>query len=108
MRTTITSCKQLLTEATEASVVQLQLLDLMIEERDGQVPFDVRVQLELIDLMASILVTVFQAQEGRVDESALVQSQDQARASGAQSAGLRAAVQRQAGTAEQGESAPLV
>jgi hypothetical protein len=88
--------------------MQLQLLDVMIEKRDGRVPFDVRVQRELIDLMASILVAVFEAQEGRVDESGLVQSQDQAGASGAQSAGLLTAVQRQAGAAEQGESTPSV
>ena len=58
--------------------------------------------------MASILVTVFEAQERRADESVLVQSQDQAGTSGAQSAGLLTAVQRQAGAAEQGESAPSV
>jgi len=88
--------------------MQLQLLDLMIDRGDVPVPMDGRVQLELIDLMASILVAVFEAQQGRVDESALVQSQNQAGASGAQSAGLLAAVQRQTGAAEQGESAPSV
>jgi hypothetical protein len=88
--------------------MQLQLLDLMIEKRDVRVPVSARVTLEVIDLMASILVAVFEAQEGRADESGLVQSQDQAGASGAQSAGLLTAVQRQAGAAEQGESAPSV
>jgi hypothetical protein len=92
----------------EARVVQLQLLDLMIEKRDVRVPVDARAKLELIDLMASILVAVFEAQERRADESVLVQSQDQAGASGAQSAGLLTAVERQAGAVEQGESAPSV
>jgi hypothetical protein len=98
----------LLTEAMEVSVMQLQLLDLMIEKRGAPVPMDRRVQLELIDVMASILVAVFEAQQGRVDESALVQSQNQAGASSAQSAGLLTAVQRQTGATEQGESAPSV
>ena len=48
--------------------MQLQLLDLRIETRNVRVPVDARVRLELIDLMASILVAVFEAQEGRADE----------------------------------------
>ena len=52
--------------------MQLQLLDLMIEKRDVRVPVDARAKLELIDLMASILVAVFEAQERRADESVLV------------------------------------
>ena len=83
--------------------MQLQLLDLMIEKRDVHVAIDKSVQRPVIDLMASILVAVFAAQEGRVNESGVVQSQDQAGTSGAQSAGLLTAVQRQAGAAEQGE-----
>ena len=51
-----------MTEAMEARVVQLQLLELMIEKREVRVPVDARAKLELIDLMASILVTVFEAQ----------------------------------------------
>jgi len=47
-------------------VVQLQLLDLMIDKRDVGMPMDANMRLELIDLMASILVWVFEAQEGRV------------------------------------------
>ena len=41
-------------------------------------PMDERVRTELIDLMARILVTVFEAQGGKVDESGLVQSQNHA------------------------------
>ena len=63
--------------------MQLQLLDLMIEKRGVPVAMDANLPLELIDLMASILVAVFEAQEGRVNESGLVQSQDQAGTSGA-------------------------
>ena len=88
--------------------MQLQLLDPMIEKRGVPVAMDANLPLELIDLMASILVAVFAAQEGRPDESGLVQSQDQAGTSGAQSAGLLTAVQRQAGAAEPGESAPSI
>jgi hypothetical protein len=36
-----------------------------------------RVRTELIDLMARILVTVFEAQGGKVDESGFVRSQNQ-------------------------------
>jgi hypothetical protein len=104
----ITSGKQLLTEAMEVSVVQLQLLDLMIERRQARLPLDPRVEVELVDLMASILVAVFETQEGRVDESGVVQSKNHAGAPGAKSAGLLAAVQRKAGAAEQGESATTV
>ena len=42
-------------------------------------PMDERVQTELIDLMARILVTVFEAHGGKVDESGLVQSQKSSR-----------------------------
>ena len=85
-RFTITSCKWLLTEPMEASVVQLQLLDLMIRNGHRGRARGRKGARELIDLMARILVAVFEAQGGRADESGLVQSQDQAGASGAQSA----------------------
>jgi hypothetical protein len=57
--------------------VQLQLLDLVIGKGNAIVPMDERVRTELIDLMARILMTVVEAQGGKVDESSLVQSQDQ-------------------------------
>jgi hypothetical protein len=63
------------------------------------------VRTELIDLMARILVTVFEAQGGKVDESSLVQSQNQAGAPGAQSDRLLAPIQRETSAAEQGEPA---
>jgi hypothetical protein len=88
--------------------VQLQLLDLLIRTENGVAPMDERVRTELIDLMARILVTVFEAQGGKVDESGLVQSQDQAGAPGAQSDRLLAPIQREASAAEQGEPASSV
>ena len=42
-------------------MVQLQLLDLMIRKESEVVPMDATARAELIDLMARILVTVFQA-----------------------------------------------
>jgi hypothetical protein len=69
---------------------------------------DERVRTELIDLMARILVTVFEAQGGKVDESGLVQSQNQTGAPGAQSDRLLAPIQRETGAAEQGEPASSV
>ena len=69
---------------------------------------DVKARIELIDLMARILVAVFEAQGGKADESGLVQSQDQAGALGSQSARLLTAIEREASAAEQGESAPSV
>ena len=65
-------------------------------------------RVEVIDLMARILVAVFEAQGGKADESGLVPSQDQAGALGSQSHRLLTAVEREAGTAEQGEPAPPV
>jgi hypothetical protein len=74
-----------LTDTREVSAVQLQLLDLAIEKENAVVPMDERVRTELIDLMARILVTVFEAQGGKVDESRLVQFQNQAGALSTQS-----------------------
>ena len=65
-------------------MVQLELLDLMIRKECGAVPMDAAIRADLIDLMARILVAVFH-EEGRGDDDRdLVQSQDQARASGSQ------------------------
>jgi hypothetical protein len=96
----------LLTDAREVNVVQLQLLDLTTPKERVSVPVEART--ELIALMARILVAVYQAEGGRVDDGASVQSQDQAGAPGSQSHRLPSAVQRETSTAEQGKSAPSV
>jgi hypothetical protein len=57
-------------------MLQLQLLSLARTEEEI-VPVDVTVRAELVDLMARILVTVFQT-ERRIDEGAVIQSQDYA------------------------------
>ena len=62
-------------------MLQLQLLSLARTEEE-LVPVDVTVRAELVDLMARILVTVFQTQARRIDEGAVIQSQDQARTPG--------------------------
>ena len=59
-----------------------KLLDLAIRTENGIVPMDARARADLIDLMARILVVVFQAEGGSVDDGIVdrgpVQSQDQA------------------------------
>jgi hypothetical protein len=97
---TITFCKLLLTDAREVVVVQLQLLDLMMRNENGAVPLDAATRGDLIDLMARILVVVFQEEGGKVDDRGLVPSQDQAGASCSKSDRLPTAVQRQTGAAE--------
>ena len=72
---TITSCRQLLMDAREVSVRQLQLLVLKIPTEDVAVPMDATARTELIDLMARILVVIFQAEGGTVDDRDTVQSQ---------------------------------
>jgi len=80
---TITFCKRLLTDAREVVVVQLQLLDLRIEKESEAVPMDdAAIRSDLIDLMARVLVVVFQTEGGRVDDRDFVQSQDQTGTSG--------------------------
>jgi hypothetical protein len=76
-------------------VLQLQLLDLRIREEDVAVPIVVAARTELIDLMARILMAVFQAEEGRVHDGASIQPEDQAGALGSQSHRLLTAVQRE-------------
>ena len=49
---------------------QLRLLDLMIRKEEAAVPIDATARAELIDLMARILVVVFQAEGGRADDRA--------------------------------------
>jgi hypothetical protein len=98
----------MLTDAREVSVVQLQLLDVMIGKKNAAVPMDAAARADLIDLMARILVVVFQAEGARVDDRGPVQSQDQAGAPGSQSDRLLTAIQRETGTAEQGKPASSV
>jgi hypothetical protein len=74
----ITFCKRLLTDAKEVIVVQLQFLDLMIRKENEAVPMDAKARADLIDLMARVLVAVFQVEGGNVDDRVPVQSQDQA------------------------------
>jgi hypothetical protein len=90
----------LLTDVREVIVLQLQLLDLGIRKDDVAVSIDITVRTDLIDLMARILVVVFQAEEGRLHDGASIQSQDQAGALGSQSHRLLTAVQRETGTTE--------
>src|SRR5277367_4531782 len=96
----ITFCKRLLTNAKEVIVVQLQFLGLMIRKQSEAVPMDAKVRADLIDLMAGVLVAVFQVEGGKVDDRGPIQSQDHAGAPGSQSHRLPAAVQRETSTAE--------
>jgi hypothetical protein len=74
---TITFCKRLWTGAREVIMLQLQLLSLARREEE-LVTVDETVSAELVDLMARILVTVFQTEARRTNERASIQSQDQA------------------------------
>ena len=65
-------------DAREVIVVQLQFLDLMIRKEDEAAAMDAKARADLIDIMARILVAVFQAEGGKVDDRDAVQSQDQA------------------------------
>jgi hypothetical protein len=80
---TIIFCQLLLMNAREVIVEQLELSGLVIREKSGIVPVDATVRADLVDLMARILVAVFEARGERVDDRASLQSQDQAGASGA-------------------------
>ena len=80
--------------------MQLQFLDLLIAEESGVVPLDATVRTDLIDLMARVLVVVFQEEGGRIDDRGFVQFQNQAGALGPQSHRLLAPVQRETGSAE--------
>jgi hypothetical protein len=97
---TITFCKRLLPDAREVVEMQLQFLDLLIGEEDGPVPLDAAVRADLIDLMARVLIVVFQEEGRRVDDRRFLQFQNQAGTPGAESDSLLAPVQRQAGPAE--------
>jgi len=89
-------------------VVQLQLLGLSVEEENGIVQMDAMVRADLIDMMARILMVVFQRDGGNVDDGADLQSQDQAGAPGAQGNRLLAAIQRETSTTESGKPASSV
>jgi hypothetical protein len=80
---TITFCQLLLMNAREVIVEQLELSGLVIREKSGIVPVNATVRADLVDLMARILVAVFEARGERVDDRASLQSQDQAGASDA-------------------------
>jgi hypothetical protein len=82
----------------EVIVMQLELTSLMIREEDSSVLVNAMVRGDLVDLMAHILMAVFQAEGGRFDDRASLQSQDQAGALGSQGDRLLAAVDRQAST----------
>jgi hypothetical protein len=60
-------------------MLQLQLLSLVRAEKE-LVAVEVAGRAELLDLMARILITVFQAQEREKDERASIQPENQARA----------------------------
>ena len=62
-------------------MVQLQLLRLDRTEEE-RVPAVAAARAELVDLMARVLMTVFQTKERRTNERTSIQSQDQARTLG--------------------------
>jgi hypothetical protein len=105
---TITFWQLLLTDAREVIVVQLKLLGLTIPEESGIVQMDAMVRADLIDLMARVLMEVFQAEGGNVDDRAGIQSQNQAGALGTQGHRLLTAIEREAGSAESGKPASSV
>ena len=84
-------------------MVQLKLLGLTIPEEGGVVQMDAMVRADLVDLIARILVEVFQTEGGGIDDRSDVQSEDQARALGSQGHRLLTAIEREAGSSESGE-----
>jgi hypothetical protein len=73
----MTFCNRPLTAVREVIMLQLQLLEVSGTEEE-LVPVEATIKAELIQLMARILVTVFQTEPRSADESTSVQSQDQA------------------------------
>ena len=55
-------------------MVQLNFLDLMIRNQGEAVPMDAKARADLIDLMARILVAVFQVEGGKDDDRDAAQS----------------------------------
>jgi hypothetical protein len=76
VRKAITFCKRPRTKAREIAMLQLQLLSL-VRTQEELVTVEALVRGEVLDLMARILVTVFQAREREKDERASVQSENQ-------------------------------
>jgi hypothetical protein len=105
---TIIFCQLLLMNAREVIVEQLELSGLVIREESGIMPVDATVRADVVDLMARIVVAVFEAKGERVDDRASLQSQDQAGASGAQGDRLLTAIERETGALQPGEPAPSV
>jgi len=95
-----------LTDAREVNVVQLQLLDLTTPKECVSMPAEART--ELIALMARILVAVYHAEGGRIDDGVFVQSEDQAGAPGTQGDRVLATIERETGAAEQRKPAPSI
>jgi hypothetical protein len=73
-------------------MLQLQLLSLARIEED-LVTVEVTVRGDLLDLMARVLMTVFQAAEREKDERASIQSENQAGALGQESHHLLAPIE---------------
>jgi hypothetical protein len=88
-------------------VEQLQLLDATTSTTVA-VPAAAKTRSEVIDLMARILVAVFQTHGEKSDESSLISSQSETGALVPQSGRLHTAVERQASAPEQGKSTPSV
>jgi hypothetical protein len=105
---TITFCQLLLRNAREVIVEQLELSGLKIREGSGMAPVDATVRADVVDLMARILMAVFQAEGGRIDDRASLQSQDQTGASSAQGDRLLTTIERETSALQPGESAPSV
>lgn len=62
-------------------MLQLSLLNINRTEEEF-VPFEATIRAELVDVMARILMTVFQTEPRRTNEPPAIQSQDQARTLG--------------------------
>jgi hypothetical protein len=73
-------------------MLQLQLLSLARIEED-LVTVEATVRGDLLDLMARVLMAVFQAAEREKDERASIQSENQARAFGQESHRLLAPIE---------------
>ena len=56
--------------------------DNLLETEEEVVPFEATTRAELVEVMARILVTVFQTEPRGTNESPAIQSQDQARTLG--------------------------
>jgi hypothetical protein len=75
--TAITFCNRPLTAVREVIMLQLQLLEVSRTEEE-LVLVEATTRADVIQLMARILVTVFQTEHRSANESTSMQSQDQA------------------------------